>query len=83
MNLTMSFEYSVLIIICFSCLSAKPPSGTPAYRSQEEYYEQVLDLKKVNTLVLRISFLMNIQDSVKSKLLLYYQRPKTGFENFW
>ncbi|XP_022314329.2 uncharacterized protein LOC111118910 isoform X4 [Crassostrea virginica] len=26
--------------------TAKPPSGTPAYRSQEEYYEQVLELKK-------------------------------------
>lgn len=49
MNLIMSFESSVLIIFCFSFLSAKPPSGTPAYRSQEEYYEQVLELKKVNT----------------------------------
>lgn len=48
MNL-MSFESSVLINVCFSFLSAKPPSGTPAYRSQEEYYEQVLELKKVNT----------------------------------
>ncbi|XP_048764188.2 IQ domain-containing protein E-like isoform X2 [Ostrea edulis] len=26
--------------------TAKPPTGTPAYRSQEEYYEQVLELKK-------------------------------------
>lgn len=30
----------------YSDPTAKPPSGTPAYRSQEEYYEQVLDLKK-------------------------------------
>lgn len=45
----MSFESSDLINICFSFVSAKPPSGTPAYRSQEEYYEQVLELKKVNT----------------------------------
>lgn len=49
MNLIMSFERSVLINVCFSFLPAKPPSGTPAYRSQEEYYEQVLELKKVNT----------------------------------
>lgn len=49
MNLIMSCENSVLIIVCFLFLLAKPPSGTPAYRSQEEYYEQVLELKKVNT----------------------------------
>lgn len=30
----------------YSDPTAKPPSGTPAYRSQEEYYEQVLELKK-------------------------------------
>lgn len=50
MNLIINFESSVLInVFFFSFLSAKPPSGTPAYRSQEEYYEQVLELKKVNT----------------------------------
>ena len=28
-------------------LTAKPPMGTPAYKTPEEYYDQVLELKKV------------------------------------
>lgn len=30
-----------------SSLAVKAMPGTPAYRTQEEYYEQVLELKKV------------------------------------
>jgi hypothetical protein len=28
-------------------LTAKPPMGTPAYKTPEEYYDQILELKKV------------------------------------
>lgn len=42
-------------------LTAKPPMGTPAYKTPEEYYDQVLELKKVITSALRFPWYYNFQ----------------------
>ena len=47
--------------LCF-CSSDKSASGTPAYKSQEEYYEETLELRK------QIASISNENSTMKSKV---------------
>ena len=38
------------MILCFPARSSS--SGRPAYKSQEEYYDEIIELKKVTTPVI-------------------------------
>ena len=47
MNILVLHQKKLWYFFLFSYFKGKPVPGTPAYKSQEEYYDQIQELKKV------------------------------------